>query len=116
MEFLNVIYNEILLPILKQLITTDSIIIMTLILGMTEFIKQGFKHYKNVKALNNWTIRGISMIFGVFFSLAILTIPIKMRLVYGLFYAFTSSVLYLIGKRYIVTKYFPSLSNKLSGQ
>lgn len=116
MEFLDVIYTEILLPILKQLITTDTVIIMTLTIGMTEFIKQGFKHYKNVKALDNWTIRGISMIFGVFFSIAILTVSIKMRLIYGLFYAFIAPVIYFIGKRYIADKYFPSISNKLSGQ
>ena len=64
MEFLNTIYNEILLPIIKQLITTDTVLIMSLTIGMTEFIKQGFKHYKKVNSLDNWTIRGISIIFG----------------------------------------------------
>lgn len=116
MEFLNVLYTEILLPILKQLITTDTVIIMTLILGTTEFVKQGFKHYKNVNSLDNWTIRGISIIFGVFFSLAILTVSIKMRLIYGLFYAFVAPIIYFIGKRYIADKYFPKVSKTLSGQ
>ena len=116
MEFLNTVYSEILLPILKQLITTDTVIIMTLTLGMTEFIKQGFKRYKNIKSLDNWTIRGISMIFGVFFSLAILTVSIKMRLIYGLFYAFVAPIIYFIGKRYIADKYFPKVSKTLSGQ
>lgn len=116
MEFLNAFYIKILLPILSQLITVDIVLMMGLTIGTTEFIKQGFKHYEKVKSLDNWTIRVVSIIFGVFFSLIILTsYSLKMKIIYGLFYSFVSPILYWVGKRFL-NKYFPTVNKLTSGQ
>ena len=104
-----------LIEILFGILTIDAIVIMGTIFGLTELFKQWKKQSK--KALSDFQIRLISLGFGLITSIIVLeSYPLKMQIVYGLFYSFAAPSIYWILKRYIIKNLSSDLDKTLSGQ
>lgn len=106
----------------KRLVTVDAIIVLAIIAGLTEFIKQFckspnvVKRFKFVRQLSNWEIRGLSIILGLVITPILMEASLKMELVHGLFYGVSASWIVLIVKHYFVKKYMPGMNKIWSGQ
>lgn len=106
----------------KRLVTVDAIIVLAIIAGLTEFLKQFCKSpaitkkFKFVRQLSNWEIRALSIVLGLIITPILMDNTLKMELVYGLFYGVSASWIVLIIKHYFVKKYMPNLNRVLSGQ
>lgn len=105
--------------VIDQIITVEFVIVISCIIFLTEFLKHlakstyGKKILK-IKQLEDWHLRGVSIILGVIFTLAIMSeLALRERLIYGIFYGGMTSVVYWIVKRFILPK---ELASKLSGQ
>lgn len=106
-----------LLDIFLLFFPKEGILTVVLTMGITEFLKQVIKSYKGVRSLKDWEIRGLAMVIAVFFSSIILVnFDIQSQLIYGLFYGICTPVAYMIGKKYVISKYYPDINNILSGQ
>lgn len=106
----------------KKLVTVDAIIVLAIIAGLTEFLKQFCKspsiteRFKFVRQLSNWEIRGVSIILGLIITPILMDNTLKMELVYGMFYGVSASWIVLIVKHYFVKKYMPNMNKVWSGQ
>lgn len=113
---------NILNTVLPALFTLDTIVLMTVIVIITESIKQAIKgnfgtKYFKMNHMEDYQIRVLTILLGVgLASFYLNTHPIKDRIMLGIFYGGLSVVLYAILKRYFLRKISPNIENKLSGQ
>jgi len=111
-----------IVDVAKRLITVDAIIVLAIIAGLTEFLKQFCKspsvtnRFKFVRQLSNWEIRALSIVLGLIMTPILMDNTLKMELVYGLFYGVSASWIVLIVKHYFVKKYMPNMNKAWSGQ
>ena len=111
---------QLIQKILTDVVTLDSVIIVSCIIILVEFFKQyakskfGEKH--SISHLENWEIRGITILLGCLLTFGIMPVNYKLRLIYGIFYGGCSFGAYWAVKHLFVKKIFPELNKRLSGQ
>ena len=92
----------------SSLITVNSVVIIGVIFGLTQFFKQFCKSelgrkYK-LRPLTDWSIRGVAMILGVVLAQPLMDEPWRIKLVYGLFYGGMTPLVVFIVKDKIVKR------------
>ena len=64
----------------------DSVIIVSCVISLVEFFKQfaksKFTKKHGISHLENWEIRGITILLGCLFTFGIMSVNYKLRLVY----------------------------------
>lgn len=97
-------WENIFEPVLKQIITFESIVIISVVIILTQLVKSYIKkeigrHHHN----SDFVI--LSICLGIVFSFIFLNVDMKWRTMLGIFYGGSSSSIYWILKKY-VRKYF----------
>lgn len=111
---------ELLKGILIKVITIETVIVVSSVIFLTEIIKQFGKSKIGKKwkvgPLENWEIRGISVLLGVVLTLLIMDSSYKVKILWGIFNGGMTSVVYWILKKYGYGLKKFMIDKKLSGQ
>ncbi len=87
----------------SSLVTVDSIIIIGVIFGLTQFAKQFYKSKAGRKS-PRWVTRGVALLVGMGATILLLDMPLKHEVVYGLFYGGMSPLVFFLVKKKIIKK------------